>query len=254
MTTLKEMKVPKNSNGYIPVKFRIVIFGDALRLVQAEQGGLKWYDLTMYIDRGWLPKFPVPILTIKDGKVRTTGILQRGKLGETDKEWFQQQMAKAVTTFQESELIEELTAHQDDEAYNDINAAKDSFLETMDAIKAKRQGQRVNAHIDAALGGGAADDDFDFDDEFGERGNTVPDLLVAATLHLTVSPPLATGCGTYAAVARVLTRPLSLLTPDHLLRWRGAEDQHSQVQHDADQLCHVSADPVLPRVLVAARG
>ena len=186
IAALNELVVPRNSRRDVPIAMRVEVMTAVMRLL-VEEGGFGSIDafvLTMHIDRGrHLPSFPIHIFTHRNGQLRVSPMLQSGGFSEEDQEWFRDTFAAVLTDFQDSSLAQELQEHRDDPEYEEIIRAKDGFLETMNMIKRCRGGEEVV--LDDGVGSG--DDDFDVRNGVEDDATvSVPDLLVTATLHLTV--------------------------------------------------------------------
>ena len=186
IATVDELVVPRNSRRDVPIAMRVEVMTAVMRLL-VEEGGFGSIDafvLTMHIDRGrHLPSFPIHIFTHRNGQLRVSPMLQSGGFSEEDQEWFRDTFAAVLTDFQDSSLAQELQEHRDDPEYEEIIRAKDGFLETMNMIKRCRGGEEVV--LDDGVGSG--DDDFDVRNGVEDDATvSVPDLLVTATLHLTV--------------------------------------------------------------------
>ena len=186
IAALNELVVPRNSRRDEPIAMRVEVMTAVMWLL-VEEGGFGSIDafvLTMHIDRGrHLPSFPIHIFTHRNGQLRVSPMLQSGGFSEEDQEWFRDTFAAVLTDFQDSSLAQELQEHRDDPEYEEIIRAKDGFLETMNMIKRCRGGEEVV--LDDGVGSG--DDDFDVRNGVEDDATvSVPDLLVTATLHLTV--------------------------------------------------------------------
>ena len=186
IAALNELVVPRNSRRDEPIAMRVEVMTAVMWLL-VEEGGFGSIDafvLTMHIDRGrHLPSFPIHIFTHRNGQLRVSPMLQSGGFSEEDQEWFRDTFAAVLTDFQDSSLAQELQEHRDDPEYEEIIRAKDGFLETMNTIKRCRGGEEVV--LDDGVGSG--DDDFDVRNGVEDDATvSVPDLLVTATLHLTV--------------------------------------------------------------------